>query len=167
MATDYILFILQDANFQTRSMLVPKKEFLEVRQADFDILKRNAITVDLPDGQKIDNLLIQNFIWENNLGIPEEYEWSAAAVDLLMYASEFLHNYECNDDVWYKKSFFDFCDGFNDLQNYLRAKKITELRDKQINVTDSFLILESDNGQMEHKPYDTVEEMLTSLYLTN
>ena len=70
---NYILFIIQDANFQSRSMLVPEKEFLEIRKEDFETLKKYSKTVTLSDGSneyQIDNLLVQNFTRKGNFGKP-------------------------------------------------------------------------------------------------
>lgn len=35
----YILYVAQEANFESRTMLIPMEEFLKVRQDDYHLLK--------------------------------------------------------------------------------------------------------------------------------
>jgi hypothetical protein len=49
---NYILYIAQESNSQSRSMLIPMEAFLRVRYEDYNILKQHAtrqvLTLDKP-----------------------------------------------------------------------------------------------------------------------
>ena len=166
---NYILFIIQDANFQSRSMLVPEKEFLEIRKEDFETLKKYSKTVTLSDGSneyQIDNLLVQNFTRKGNFGKPENHEYSYFYFCLQGYADGLDEGcyYGKKDHEWYDKAIINFCEGFNHIKNYCQAKTFKTIDNKPINIVESFLLLESENGKIKQPMFDTVKEMMLGLY---
>jgi hypothetical protein len=40
---EYILYVSDDANFQTKSILIPAHEFIKIRLHDYNLLKENSI----------------------------------------------------------------------------------------------------------------------------
>lgn len=72
-------------------------------------------------------------------------------------------------------SIFPECGGFNHIKNYFNCKKLTKVREcdftlnddlygKSINIVESFLILESNNNKLKAPRFDTVDEMMETLY---
>lgn len=78
--TEYILFVIECTNFCPRTGLVPKKEFIEARQSDYEILKSNAVKYN-----GIDQVLFQNIIWTGRTGRHEKTEWGHVISDIRMY----------------------------------------------------------------------------------
>lgn len=164
---DFILFVGQEANFQTRSMLVPAKEFLQVRQNDYNILKTNAIKC-VPFKMKeeivlVNQLLKLNFIWENKGRIHEKTDYSQICDDILFYCDrgeEDMYITE-SDLLWLNRSVMEVCNGgFNHILNYISLQNKLTTNNSKISLYDSFLILETDNGRFCHAPFDTVEELI-------
>jgi len=169
---DYILFLGQEANFQTRSMLIPAKEFMEVRAEDYKLLKESAEKnyKFIIDGEEyvIDNILFQNYK-EQGKGCfsQEQHEHSKVCNDLLRYADGMDDDWYCDmkDKVWYDKvPKTMLCNGFNHIKNYKFCKNITKIKGKDINIVDGFLVLEVTEGILKMPPCDTVEEMYEMFY---
>ena len=138
--TKYILFCAQEANFQTRTILIPYEEFIKVRKEDYELLKKYSRKNVNINGVCIDNLLIRRVIWNNRCGSYENTEWGEAADKLAQYAFDLSYDIFHGDDEdkeWYYKSFKNLATGFDHVSNY------KELLDKY-NVVDSFLVLEQD-----------------------
>ncbi|QKF94210.1 hypothetical protein QKU48_gp0752 [Fadolivirus algeromassiliense] len=167
---DYILFIGQEANFQSRSMLIPAKEFIEARKEDYEMLKKTSAKnyVFQFDGMdhQIDNLLLQNYIWEDNMGKQEIREYTQVCNQLTHYADGMDDNcyFDMKDKIWYDKAICNICSGFNHIKNYTKAKNMTMYKKKPINIVDSFLFIELRNGILEMPSCDTVEEMFQKYY---
>jgi hypothetical protein len=166
---DYILYIGDDANFQTRSMLIPIKQFLKVRQDDYNLLKQTSkhyqfkidgIIYDIPQ------LLTINYIKEGNIGLQEVKENTLLLNHLTGYADglDEDHYYDIKDKDWYDYTITNLCNGFNHIKNYTECCKINTVNNKNINIVDSFLCLSLENGRYQHCCYNTVEDMLKSLY---
>ena len=166
---DYILFIGQEANFQSRSMLVPAKEFIECRKDDYKLLKKsvNSNYTFLINGTKhqIHNLLLQNIIFEGNFGRCEKTEYSELCGILTQYADGMgdNHYFELVDKEWYDKTIINVCSGFNHIQNYIKCKNMTHYKKKPINIVDSFLCIELRNGILELPTCNTVKEMFENI----
>lgn len=62
---DYILFIMQSGNFQSRSLLVPKDLFLKIpkRAQEYEILKKHAKTYMFKNKDKCD--IVNNVLFVN------------------------------------------------------------------------------------------------------
>lgn len=166
MESGYILFVGQEANFQSRSILIPYKEFVSVRSADYEILKKYShknVVFNLDDKYSdkysdkyytVDNLLVQNILPN---GYIEKTEYTSICSSLIFYAE---HSDFCDkeDKIWIEKSKFHLCKGFNHIKNHcILLHNI--LHKNKLNIIDSFLCLESINGTMEFPPVDSVVEM--------
>lgn len=168
---DYILYISQCANFQTRSMLIPARKFMSIpqRKNDYGILKKNSITnykftIDNND-YVIDNLLITKLIPDGDRTFKfEKTEYSKICSDLLSYAEGMDGYFDENDEIWYGDALINFCQGFNHIKNYSKYKNSKDVNGKDVNIIDSFLVLEMRDGAIEISPYDTVDEMMNAYY---
>lgn len=151
----YILFCSQEANFQTRSMLIPYDKYLKSNDLieNFHILRKyskpqifciNGINYD------IDNLLIQNIIWNNNLGIPKDNEYNSIVNKLTWYAFGVdSDQYFSHDDaLWYEKSFINLCSGCDHIVNYCNLRNKTTHKGKPIEIIEGFLVLQARNGEL-------------------
>jgi hypothetical protein len=102
-----ILFVLQEANFCSRVLLVPVKPFLRARGEEYKTLKEySSKNVPFKVGQQqvvVSNLLIQNIVWEDGCGTQEKHPWSAAARVPAFYADRF------DDDVYLDKKDSEWC----------------------------------------------------------
>jgi len=158
---DYILYVAQEANFQTRSMLIHAKSFMKSNTNDYNLLKQYAVektyTIDGND-YHVKGLLFENFIFEKNIGHPVPTPYSEICNKLTMYADspDFCDD---NDRKWYEKSFTNICAGFNHIKNYCESLKISSYQENPINIIDSFLILELENGKYKKPSFDTVKEL--------
>ena len=164
---EYILYVAQDSNFQTRSMLIPAKDFLASRKDDYQLLidnSRQNYKFNL-DGQEyvIDNLLIDNIIWSNGCGHHEEKVYTKLCHDLTQYADGMDDYYlSLNDKIWYDKSKTNLCKGFNHVKNFVFCKK--KMENKGFNIINAFLVLQTDDGKLYMPEVDTVEEMYEKYY---
>lgn len=144
---DYILFIAQEVNFQSRSILIPIKYFLLVREKEYNILESNTKTVKFSKNDDIitlDNILIQKYKYVDNLGHQEIYPYTNFCNILTEYAygmEEENCYIDLNDKIWYDKSFCNICKGFDHVQNYLECIKMTHYKNKKINIIKSFLYI--------------------------
>lgn len=163
MDNEYILFLGQDGNFQTRSILIPARPFLLVRKDDYELLKRESIQYTFTLDNKeylIDNLLIQNFNFEGNMGKAEIHPYTSACDNIMWYADcrDEDHYLDLADKVWFDNSIIDLCSGFNHIENYIQCKQLLE---NNIKILDSFLVLESNNDIIEISGIKTARQLLT------
>ena len=157
---EYILFIGQEANFGARTILIPKKEFLQVRNDDFLLLKRCSKKNIVLDNIEIDNFLPQTIIWKGNHGTLKIEAYTNICEILKSYADGTDYYDEMKDEIWYSKSIlghrikgateFDHIGIYNNINGQLKY-----------NITDSFLYIELDNIP----PFKTAAEMYEKLYL--
>lgn len=140
---DYILFIAQEANFQSRSILIPIVEFLKVRKDDYEILKKASKPKTFIIDNKeyiVKNLLIQYFKpFSKNCFTQITSDYSLICNHLTSYADAMDRDFYflMEDAIWYDNSITNLCRGFDHIHNY---KYILEHSDK--NIVDSFLVLE-------------------------
>lgn len=185
---DYILFIMQDCNFQSRSLLVPSKEFtsIEKRQAQLNALKNCAKTVIITNKENNTIVLVDNVLFNNyttrSIKIQDarilksgqmDYnpQYSELYFDLRYYAdwSKNITPYEYQpideaDSAWIPHMYKDFCGGFNHILNFETCKNMTFIDNKPINIVASFLFLESNDGIYTPPVFDTVNEMMRVCY---
>lgn len=160
---EYILYVGQEANFQSRCMLIPVQEFIKDRSDIYNKLKERSIknyTFKI-DGKDylIDNLLLQNYDYEGSMGVPEKKDYSEFCWKLTNYADG-VDYFDDVDKEWYNKSILLLGSlGFNHIKNYVKIKSM-----KQYNIVDGFLVLEIRNGELELPNVDTVEEMYTKYF---
>lgn len=68
------------------------------------------------------------------------------------------------DKDWVECMHRDFCTGFNNILNYQTCKEMKFLNETPINIVDSFLVLETQEGKFRFPQYDTVDEMFEDCY---
>lgn len=102
-----ILFVIQEANFCSRVLVVPAKPFIRTRGEEYKTLKEySSKNVPFKVGQQhvvVSNLLIQNIVWDGGCGTQEKHPWSAAARVPALYADRF------DDDVYLDKKDEEWC----------------------------------------------------------
>ena len=166
----YILFYSQEANFQTRSILVPYDLIMkcEQRVKDLDILRDNALRdVSFDNGKYIvDQLLIQNITWNGNIGRPDDNPFVDIVSEIMSYVDreidEFRHLY---NEQWAREKICHVASkGFNHVANYCNFRKRTTYKGNPIEIVEGFLILESQNGKVSMPPINTVEEKYAKYY---
>lgn len=174
----YILIVGQEANFQSRVMLIPANEFfsVEARSNDFEILKKHSlkyhkIKVDNVE-YCIDNLLILNLIKSNKYQIDghefEKTEYLEICHKLIDYANGTEYVFDEDDKIWYSKAIILLNTGFNHLENYIKYKNTNNIDTyKNIIIVESFLILEAEEGKCHLSQFNTVNEMYNELYHQN
>mgnify|MGYP000160846231 CR=1 FL=1 len=146
--TDYILFVLQEGNFQSRSMLVPAESFLKVREEEYKMLKdfsvKTAAKILGDEYVVIDNLIIQKIIFNNNIGSYEKKPYTSFCSNLMTYADGLSDDcyLDMKDQEWYDNSVINLCEGFEHVRNYVECKNLNVIDEENINIIDSFLILE-------------------------
>lgn len=171
----YILYIGQDANFQSRSMLIPYNKLMinERGKHIYDLLKQNSHNTTITHKSKkyiIDNLILRNLIkTEEGYYQVENTEISRICTMLNDYADNDLDDYCFNmdDKEWYDDSITNICEGFNHIENYLCCLNMTSVHGLQIDIIDSFLMLETRDGKLQLSNFDTVNEMMAKLYGIN
>lgn len=169
-SNDYILFIGQEANFQSRSMLIPAKEFIEARKDDYELMKRSSAKnyVFRIDGNDhhVENLLLNNIIWEGNMGKQEIKEYTQICNFLTHYADGMDEDcyFDLKDKPWYDKAKTNICRNFNHIKNYTKCKNMKTYNNEPINIVDSFLFMELQDGILVMPSCDTVEEMYKKYY---
>ena len=157
--TNYILFIFQEGNFQTRSMLVPAEEFINARKNEFEMLLQESVkNIKIVRDSKeniIDNLLVQNIIWEGAIGRPEEKKYTAFWNIMCSYACGMDEDcyFEMCDKPWYDNSKINFCKNINHVKNYIECKNKFE------NIITGFLCLEANDGRLDDPVFGTTEEL--------
>lgn len=168
---EYILFVGQCGNFQSRTMLIPYKEFIKVREEDYNMLKKHSKKAKFViDGEEhlVDNLLVIDYKWEGNSGGMVKTEYTTFCGELESYADgmdmydeetgkcENVY-FDLKDKEWYDAAEINLGGGFNHIKNYTKLKQ-------KYNPIDSFLVLESNDGKWSYPAYDTVQEMMKDVY---
>jgi hypothetical protein len=161
---EYILFVIQDANFYSRCILVPKDKFLETRNEEYNILLEHSHKNVEIEGVSIKNLLIEEFTRKGNVGTLKVENWSSFIDNLRNYSEWGLEFCSLKDENWVKDSLTNLKSGFNHVKTYQNNVNLKKYKKKPINIVDSFLVLESANGEIFKPAFDTNEEMVLSLY---
>jgi len=161
----YILFCAQEANFQTRSMLIPYDLIMkcEPRKHDLEILrdnsKKNISFEHLGQVYIVDQLLIQNITWEGNIGYHDVTPYSRIINEFIAYADGTIGEngsfFEPYDQEWVEEIIPHIASiGFNHIINYCNFRDQKEVilqsssTGKAIEIVEGFLVLESDNGKL-------------------
>lgn len=156
---DYILYITQHANFKSRSMLIPAKEFLKIRNKEYNLLKKHAIknkiftninfhrTVKTTETCTVDNLLYDIYVPHNKKTkcfSQEQQLRDDFCFEMKEYANGIYKDYchELKDKIWYDKTICNICEGFDAIYNYKTCRELTNYDHKKINIIEGFLILE-------------------------
>jgi hypothetical protein len=165
----YVLYCAQEANFQTRSMLIPYDLIMaSKRKEDLEILRKHAssktFTID-DEEYVVDNLVIQDYTWDGRSGSQVPHEYTKIVNDLTRYADGLEEECLREQDIkWYDSSITNLTGGFNNVKNYCRLRQLNSYKDKQIEIVEGFLVLETDNGKLKFSSVDTVEEMYMKYY---
>jgi hypothetical protein len=145
-----ILFVLECANFCPRVLIVPASEFCAARLNDLKLLRdyaENSGAQSTPH-----HVLIQNYIFNQNVGTPEIHPWSQFIFNLMslvdLRVSFFDHNDDCvpmefandADRQWVSKSSFSISEEFDPIVVFNQLTKKTFF-------FDSFLVLEKRKGR--------------------
>lgn len=156
MSVDCILFCIQEANFQTRALIVPKIEFENVRGPDLQLLRRESIKnvpVKVLDdrGQVVSRSKVEHLIYQRLFPVSENAWQSDGTLldhvlqDLAFYADS------CPPECYVREADLDWLQGanksalgggFDHVANYLRLRALDRMDDKPIRVVESFLVLE-------------------------
>ena len=133
MINNYILFLAQEANFQTRSILIPAEKFLAVesRKKEYEALQNDClknVKFTRPDGKiiRVNNLVTMNIIWDGGIGTCEKNEHSEFLHHIIQYADMVLDNcyFRKEDKDWYDSCIFPCCKGVDHVENYNRCKNM-------------------------------------------
>lgn len=141
---DYILFVGQEANFQTRTMLIPAKKFLSIKEnkEKYELLKTCADQKIL-NGVSIENVIYLTFDRSDGGYDLVTESHSKLCGEFLQRACDYRHVLDEDEYIeeWYKEAFTNLTTGFDHVNNYLECIKITQYMKTSINIIDSFLIL--------------------------
>lgn len=161
---EYILFVGQEGNCQSRCMIIPAKEYLEHNKGDYDILKKYVQKITL-EGIEI-NALFDSYKREGNSGTQIITEYSKICNNLTSYADGMDEDcyYEREHKPWVDKCIGIPVGGFNHVKNYTMLKNPNYYKEGVV-IIDSFLFIENIDGKIHKPPFDTVNEMLVSLHL--
>lgn len=171
--TKYILYCAQEANFQTRSMLIPYDLIMKCPQRVKDLeLLREYCQRNIPFTHKdqtyvVDQLLIQNITWNANVGTPDETPFMCIIGNFTGYADPPNDNiiFREYDAGWSQHIIRNVAsNGFNHIANYCKFRDKKEYKDQPIDIVEGFLVLQSDNGKLNIPGMDTVKEMFTKYY---
>lgn len=179
-ASKYILFCAQEANFQTRSMLIPYELIMKCpkRVKDLEVLRTHAyknVGVKPADiVYVVDQLLIQNVNMEYNydeqgeiiggVGQQDDTPYRDIVNHLIFYADDrdgrILYEYP-EDEIWAPHAIRGIAScGFNHIANYLNFRNKTSYENNPIEIVEGFLVLETTNHKFRQCKVDTVEQLL-------
>jgi hypothetical protein len=166
----YVLWCAQESNFQTRTLLLP-----------IDMLdsKRKQQLEDMKQFRDKNNVIIIDHTWTfeydeqgKKLGgcgtvSDKDKDLSRLCSDFMYYADRQSYHdgyLESEDLEWLPFSFNQVCGGFNHVKNYQQLLTMTEWKGKPVNIVDSYLVLESENGVLNVSPWDTADAMMLDIY---
>ena len=164
----YILFCAQEANFQTRSILIPYDQIMQCEQRvrDLQLLQDNSLKNVIfkhKHGEYIvDNLLLENLTWEGNLGYRDQTVITNIINDFMFYADRPMENclVKDYDSVWTDGIICGVASkGFNHFVNYCDFRNKKKYQNKSIDIVLGFLVLQTEDGQLNFPLVETVEEM--------
>ena len=156
----YILFVAQEANFRSRSMLMPADAFMAARGEEWKAMLASSESAVL-QGIPVHNLLWIDVVWEGNMGTPMKTPWLQFGYMLMHYADCWDRgDWWPQDCPWLEEAIFELDAGFNHVKHYAAV-----LADQhQYEIVDSCLILQRDQGQGYKPPLvDTKEELVKML----
>lgn len=151
--TEYILYIAQEANFESRSLLIPVDKLPQHRKDQLDKLREFVVDLDADD-LSVNNVIVINLV-EKNFGSFSGYTAEDADLEKALICKDFTFfadpviGLDPVDEEWYKHAYHGFAKGFDHIKNYLKYQKITRYKNKDIKIVDSFLILNTRNDQFK------------------
>jgi hypothetical protein len=164
----YILYCAQDANFQTRSMLIPYDDIMECenRVKDLEILRfhavKNATFKHRGNTYVVDQLLIENLV-------PSSFGLTAEITPYTSITNNFtrcaMRMCEPIPEKWFKGIITEVASkGFNNVTNYCNFRNRTTYKNKPIEIVEGFLVLQFQDGEFDMPNVDTEQEMFDVYY---
>jgi hypothetical protein len=135
---EYILFVSQDSIFGSRTILIPKNPFLEVRKSEYEIMKEYSLKnqVFAAGGCKY---IVENFlekIWNKNYGMLEKNEYTDICEKLHYYIDDYPFEIKSKDRIWRTQSIINLS-SLNALESYSDI-----LSSKEYAIIDSFVYMD-------------------------
>lgn len=157
---DYILFVAEDSIYGSRTILIPKDEFLQTRKNDYEIMKKcslrnNIFTV------KDNKYIVENFLerkWNNTIGMLDKKEYTPICEKLYYYIDEWQTCIDPKDEKWYRNSIINLYTEYDPFTAYIRILNIREY-----NIINSFLYMDL-NDMIYH---DNISDLLKDIDLKN
>jgi hypothetical protein len=154
--TKGILFCFEEANFQTRSLLVPQEEFERARGDQLRLLRENAlhdVKVETDKGvvDSVQHLILQNFTTAETKthAVADPSPVSSILHDLYVFADgwEGRSAFEEKDHLWLPSSISGLAKGFDHVANYISLRAMTEYSRFKFEIVEAFLVLETRDGK--------------------
>lgn len=150
--TEYILFVGQYGNFESRTMLIPAKNFLHVRFEDYQLLKKWAVQKTFTKNNEqitVENFLLDSYVLSDDKNVgsirtQEIREYTSLCNDLVWYAEGQKNCYARLVDMnWYDVLLCNLTKSFDNLQNLLDLSQLKYFNGKKIKIIESFLFMEA------------------------
>lgn len=157
---DYILFVSQDSIYGSRTILIPKDEFLLSRKNEYETMKKYSIRNNIFT-VKEKKYIVENFLernWNNKIGMLEKTEYTSICEKLYYYIDNWQTHIDEKDEIWYRNSIINLYADYDPFTAYVR---ILNIRD--YNIINSFLYADLDD--ITH--YDSITELLKDIELKN
>ena len=146
----YYLFCAQQANFQTRTLLIPQCLLSESRNKQWCDIKtycKNNIIAN--------NVIIINLVWEGNCGTIDPIDKQLSELCSIFESVSTDYGLDDNafygddyDRDWQLYCYINLCGGFNHVGNYKQLLQLTHHDEHDIEIVDSILVLYSDQGEL-------------------
>src|SRR5690242_17200153 len=122
---DFILFLAREANFQSRTMLIPKDLLTPKRLRQFDELR--SCSEKLSDNTYCHHMKL---IWDGNRGyqLPQPINQFVNYFTSYACGMEEECYFDMDDKEWYDNSFCNLCYGFDHVSNFNELMKLTSCR---------------------------------------
>lgn len=125
---EYILFVMEYANFMPRCALIPKAEFVQARGPELDLIHKLSI----------DGVLTQEIIWSGRMGETEKYLWSDIVHTIFTYIEGYDESEE--DRPWVDLMITEFSRVSFDV--FDTVKYITENFGTKCKIVDRIVVVE-------------------------
>ena len=159
---EYILFVSGDSIFGSRTILIPEKEFVLSRSAEYEIMKnfssKNQIFTARGHKYIVENFLER--IWHKSYGILEKREYTSICEKIHYYIDDFPFEVRDKDKAWRFHSIINLYTDLNTLEAYT---SILNSRNHHHKIVNSFVYMDvSDVCE-----YKNITEMLNHVELKN
>jgi len=137
----YILFILQECRFETRSLLLPVEKITE---EDLQLL-RNSCDYDFIFYKKDDEFIIEQLVivdYDYEYDFPEGWVQKRTAYSQILREISRLSDFGTNP-------LCGFAGGFDPIQSYIQARNMKQFKGENIEIVEGFLILEAHEGDIQ------------------
>lgn len=157
----FLLFVIQEANFCSRVLVVPYEAYVAVREADYKTLKAHATKLERND-VTVENYLVQNVVRQDDHFVTENHPWTSAVSAILCRHAmgEGPNDTDAewsNDAVILPSSSFDHFATYRKMMAHLRTLD-------SVTIVDSFLVVEARDGHVREPSCKDVKEMYAKFY---